>query len=171
MKLPKTLLGSLSLYLSSEINQCSTHKHIYRYASSIPSSKLFHKDWLSPNEVVQIFSTLEPNSVLPMLHHISKRKDYKPNEALYIVIISNLGQAKYFDSIYFIFKIIRTQKFFLLSDYFFYNFINIYCNLVVTHPLSSRLERPLLSSIGVVGKYSSVSLFFYFFYFFNYVLL
>ncbi|CAO2833260.1 unnamed protein product [Amaranthus hypochondriacus] len=127
MELPKTLLGSL--YLSSKIKQCSTYKHIYRYASAIPSSKLFHKDWLSPNEVVQIFSTLEPNSVLPMLHHISKRKDFKPNEALYTVIISNLGQAKYFKAIDVILKIIRTQKSVRLSDDFFNNLIKIYGNL------------------------------------------
>ncbi|XP_021764688.1 pentatricopeptide repeat-containing protein At3g14580, mitochondrial-like [Chenopodium quinoa] len=64
-----------------------------------------------------------------MLDHISKRKDYKPNESLFNVINNKLGGAKKFEAIDDILKGIKTQKNFRISDEFFYNVIKIYGNL------------------------------------------
>lgn len=125
---------------SSALNQRLIHKSASSTPLTSPSlgssnqtsstiQKLFHKDWLSPNEVAKIFTTLEPNSVLPMLDHISKRKDYKPHETLFTVIITKLGQAKNFDAIDGILNMIKTQKNCRISDEFFYNVIKIYGNL------------------------------------------
>ncbi|XP_010694554.2 pentatricopeptide repeat-containing protein At3g14580, mitochondrial [Beta vulgaris subsp. vulgaris] len=125
--------------LSAQFNQTLTKQYtssIQLNPPSLPLShqtlttqKLFHKDWLSPNEVVKIFSTLPPNSVLPMLDHISKRKDYKPNETLYTVIINKLAQVKNFDAIDDTLKMIKTHKNCRLSDDFFYDLIKVYGNL------------------------------------------
>ncbi|XP_059661374.1 pentatricopeptide repeat-containing protein At3g14580, mitochondrial-like [Cornus florida] len=88
---------------------------------------LNHKDWLSPNEVLKIFQTLkDPNSVITVLNQLSKRKDYKPNEALYTTVISKLALAKNFDGIEDVMKRIKTEKSCRLSDDFFYNVIKIY---------------------------------------------
>ncbi|KVI02130.1 Pentatricopeptide repeat-containing protein [Cynara cardunculus var. scolymus] len=106
----------------------------YHSAASIDSSTkphpfnlLDHKDWLSPNEVVKIFETLkDPNSTLTVLNQLSKRKDYKPNEALYASVIDNLSKAKNFDGIEQVMKLIKLEKGCRLSDGFFYNVIRIY---------------------------------------------
>ncbi|KAL2943421.1 hypothetical protein RDABS01_031769 [Bienertia sinuspersici] len=112
------------------------HRLAQKYVSSFPLfdqtysiQKLYHKDWLSPNEVVKIFNNLEPNSVLPMLNHISKRKDYKPNEPLFTVIITKLGQVKNFGAIDDMLKLIKIQKSIRISDEFFYNVMKIYGNV------------------------------------------
>ncbi|XP_059660177.1 pentatricopeptide repeat-containing protein At3g14580, mitochondrial-like [Cornus florida] len=91
---------------------------------------LNHKDWLSPNEVLKIFQTLkDPNSVITVLNQLSKRKDYKPNEALYSTLISKLALAKNFDGIEDVMKRIKTEKSCRLSDDFLYNVIKIYGNV------------------------------------------
>ncbi|XP_076960096.1 uncharacterized protein LOC143636367 [Bidens hawaiensis] len=86
-----------------------------------------HKDWLSPTEVIKIFQTLkDPNSTLNILDQLSKRKDYKPNEALYTSVINNLSKANNFDGIEQVMKRIKLEKRCRLSDGFFYNVIRVY---------------------------------------------
>ncbi|KAK9688670.1 hypothetical protein RND81_09G002300 [Saponaria officinalis] len=132
----KSILRSTFLKNPSKFNLKFTHNH----ASSTPFytspnnqspniQKLYHNDWLSPNEVVNIFNSLQPNSVLPVFNHVSNRKDYKPNESLYNVIITKLAQVNDFDSIDNILKMIKTQKSLRLSDGFFYDLIKVYGNV------------------------------------------
>ncbi|XP_071730082.1 pentatricopeptide repeat-containing protein At3g14580, mitochondrial [Rutidosis leptorrhynchoides] len=86
-----------------------------------------HKDWLSPTEAIKLFETLkDPNLTLNLLHHLSNRKDYKPNEALYTSVINNLSKAKNFNGIEYVMKTIKLEKNCRLSDGFFYNVIRIY---------------------------------------------
>lgn len=112
-----------------------THKRTFALASSSVSHqdsdyhvyKLNHKDWLSPTEVLKIFSKLrDPLSVISVLNQYSKRKDYNPNEALYTLIINQLAQAKSFDAIEDIMQRIKVEKLCRFSDGFFYNVIKIY---------------------------------------------
>ncbi|KAH7543940.1 hypothetical protein JRO89_XS15G0067400 [Xanthoceras sorbifolium] len=92
--------------------------------------KLNHKDWLSPNQVLKIFSNLKgPDSVISVLNQYSKRKDYKPNEALYTLIINQLAQSKSFDAIENLMETIKAENRCRLSDDFFYNVIKIYGNM------------------------------------------
>ncbi|GAB4849267.1 hypothetical protein Ancab_004071 [Ancistrocladus abbreviatus] len=108
-------------------NSSPSSASYYRGADNL--KKLNHRDWLSPKEVLEIFKTVEPNSVLTVLDHVSKRKDYKPNEALFSVIITKLGEVRNFEAIDDLLTKIRTQKSFRLSDAFFYNVIKIYGNV------------------------------------------
>ena len=96
---------------------------------SIPT-RLNHKDWLAPNEVLQVFETLkDPNSVPTALELYSKRKDYKPNEALYTLIINKLAQARLYDAIDDVVSRIKAERNCGLSDEFFRNVIRVYGNL------------------------------------------
>ncbi|KAM7492482.1 hypothetical protein LguiA_035403 [Lonicera macranthoides] len=106
---------------------------------------LNHKDWLSPNEVVNIFHTLkEPNSLLPALNQLSKRKDYKPNEALYTTVINKLAQAKNFDGIEEVMERIKGEKGYRLTDDFFYNVIKIYGNVAgrINRAIETLFDMP-----------------------------
>ncbi|GMH05559.1 hypothetical protein Nepgr_007399 [Nepenthes gracilis] len=133
IKLQKTVFQSP--LLCSTINRPFTCTN----ASSSPSSgsynradnlaKLYSKDWLSPNEVQEIFKALDPNSVPALLDHVSKRKDYKPNEAFYTLVITKLGQVRNFDAIDDLLTKFKTQKNCRLSDDFFYNVLKIYGNV------------------------------------------
>lgn len=98
--------------------------------NSDPTYKLTHKDWLSPNEVIKIFENLrDPHSIISVWNQYSKRKDYKPNEALYTQVINKLAQAKNFDAIEDIMRIIKLDKSCRLSNDFFHNVIKIYGQL------------------------------------------
>ncbi|GLU17719.1 hypothetical protein SLE2022_340750 [Rubroshorea leprosula] len=89
--------------------------------------RLTHKDWLAPNEVLKIFETLkDPNSVISVLDQYSKRRDYKPTEALFTLVINKLALARNFDAIEDIMKRLKLEKPFRFSDDFFYNVIKIY---------------------------------------------
>ncbi|XP_009783790.1 pentatricopeptide repeat-containing protein At3g14580, mitochondrial-like [Nicotiana sylvestris] len=89
-----------------------------------------YKDWLSPNEVIKIFRNLnDPNSALNLLNQISKRKDYKPNEAIYSVVVKNLAMAKNFDAIETLMEKIKFERKCRLSDEFFHNVIKIFGRL------------------------------------------
>lgn len=106
---------------------------------------LNHKDWLSPNEVIKIFQTLkEPNSLLPVLTQLSKRKDYKPNEALYTTVINKLAQAKNFDGIEEVMKRIKGETSYRLTDDFFYNVIKIYGNVAgrINRAIETLFDMP-----------------------------
>ncbi|KAM1755676.1 hypothetical protein ACFX12_007980 [Malus domestica] len=92
--------------------------------------KLHHKDWLSPNEVLQVFTSVrDPNSILTALDHYSKRKDYKPNEALYTLIIAKLAEARLFDAIDSVMARIKGESKCRLSDDFFRSVIKAYGNV------------------------------------------
>ncbi|RWR96183.1 pentatricopeptide repeat-containing protein, mitochondrial-like protein [Cinnamomum micranthum f. kanehirae] len=92
--------------------------------------KLDHKDWLAPNEVLKIFKSLrDPESVITVFEKLSHRKDYKPNEPLYSVMIEKLAHARKFDAIEGLFARIKTENC-RLSDEFFYRIIKIYGNVV-----------------------------------------
>eukprot|EP00257_Ricinus_communis_P026157 XP_025013571.1 pentatricopeptide repeat-containing protein At3g14580, mitochondrial [Ricinus communis] len=107
--------------------------------SALPSSslsppdthyKLNHKDWLSTTEVMRIFESIkDPNSVFSVWDQYTNRKDYKPNEALYTLVINKLAQAKNFDAIEDIMQRIKLEKSCRLSNGFFYNVIKIYGHL------------------------------------------
>lgn len=108
-----------------------------RPLSAIPSSsvdldplrRLHHKDWLAPNEVIKIIKILrDPNSIIGALNQYEKRKDYKPNEALFALAIDRLAQAEMFDPIEDIMRRIVKERPCRLSDEFFHNVIKIYGN-------------------------------------------
>ncbi|KAK6946570.1 Pentatricopeptide repeat [Dillenia turbinata] len=108
-----------------------------------PLSRLNHRDWLAPNEVLQIFQTLKDSKLtLDVLHKLAKRKDYRPNEALYTLVIQKLAQAKMFDEIDDILKRIKTEKI-RLSDDFFYVVIKIYGNV------ACRINRAIQTLFGM----------------------
>ncbi|XP_065856661.1 pentatricopeptide repeat-containing protein At3g14580, mitochondrial [Euphorbia lathyris] len=89
--------------------------------------KLNHKDWLSPNEVIKIFENLkDPNSTISVWNQYTRRKDYKPNEAIYTIVIHQLSLAKNFDAIEDIMQRIKLEKSCRISNEFFYNVIKIY---------------------------------------------
>ncbi|EXC11739.1 hypothetical protein L484_020794 [Morus notabilis] len=106
-------------------------------SSEIPS-RLHHKDWLAPKEVLQVFSSLtNPNSIVPALNHYSKRKDYKPNEPLLTLIINNLAEARLFDDVEVVVARIKAERNCNLSDDFFRNVIRVYGNL------AGRIKRAI----------------------------
>ncbi|KAL6957020.1 hypothetical protein U1Q18_024351 [Sarracenia purpurea var. burkii] len=128
---------------------CAIRSHSF---SSSASSRDFdypvnldQKDWLSSNEVVKIFQTLkDPNSALTTLNQVSKRKDYKPNEALYSVVITKLALAKNFDGIEDVMGRIRIEKSCRLSENFFYNVIKIYGNVAgrINRSIETLFDMP-----------------------------
>lgn len=81
--------------------------------------------------MVKIFQTLKnPDSALSVFTQISKRKDYKPNEALYSVVITKLAVAKNFDAIDDVMERIKSEKGLCrISETFFYNVIKVYGNV------------------------------------------
>ncbi|OMO92631.1 hypothetical protein COLO4_17436 [Corchorus olitorius] len=98
-------------------------------ATSPPLFKLTHKDWLSPNEILKIFDNLnEPSSLISVLNQYSARKDYKPTEPLFTLIINKLADAQDFDSIENIMEKLKREKSCSLSDSFFQNVIKQYGN-------------------------------------------
>ncbi|KAL5564703.1 hypothetical protein UlMin_027867 [Ulmus minor] len=110
-------------------NQSSSSSSPIQKNPEIPA-RLNHKDWLSPNEVLQLFSNVrDPKSVIEAFDHYSKRKDFKPNEALYTLIINKLAQARFFDAIDDLLRRIRAERKCRLSDEFFRNVIKIYGNV------------------------------------------
>ncbi|XP_022878520.1 pentatricopeptide repeat-containing protein At3g14580, mitochondrial-like [Olea europaea var. sylvestris] len=85
------------------------------------------KDWLSPSEVIKIFESLrDPNLTQPLFKQISDRKDYTPNEALYMAVINKLALANDFDGIETLMQRIKLERKCRLSDEFFRNVIKIY---------------------------------------------
>ncbi|KAK9937680.1 hypothetical protein M0R45_014455 [Rubus argutus] len=119
--------------LNHPIRQSLTHSTLIKNpscsSSEIPK-RLHHKDWLSPNEVVQVFTSLQdPNSVLTALDHYSKRKDYKPNEALYTLLIDKLAQAHLFEAVDDVMDRIKAERNCRLSDDFFRGVMKAYGNV------------------------------------------
>lgn len=80
-----------------------------------------------------------------MLDHYSKRKDYKPNEALYTLVINQLAQAKSFDAIEHVMERVKAESNrYPLSDAFFYNLIKIYGNMAgrITQAIHTLFDMP-----------------------------
>ncbi|XP_042478483.1 pentatricopeptide repeat-containing protein At3g14580, mitochondrial [Macadamia integrifolia] len=134
-KIPKSIF-SLAFQVDLGIIRLSSCNFSAYYASSASIDKmkvldrLNHKDWLAPNEVLKIFKPLRGSElVLNALERMSKRKDYKPNEALYSLVIEKLAQAKKFDAIEDVIKRIKSERDCRLSDDFFYGVIKIYGNM------------------------------------------
>ncbi|KAK4771510.1 hypothetical protein SAY87_032042 [Trapa incisa] len=118
-------------------------------ADSDELKKLNRKDWLAPNEVLNIIKNLrDPKSVVIALDRYSTRKDYKPNEALYTLTISILAHGKMFDAIEGIMERIRVEKRCRLSDEFFYNVIKIYGNV------AGRVRRAMETLYDMPQKYN-----------------
>ncbi|KDP43723.1 hypothetical protein JCGZ_22350 [Jatropha curcas] len=120
---------------SSQSTQHPPHTHY----------KLNHKDWLSPNEVLKIFEDIkDPDSVISIWNQYSKRKDYKPNEAIFTVVINQLACAKNFDAIEEIMERIKFEKSCRLSNDFFYNVIKIYGHLagLIKKSIETLLDMP-----------------------------
>ncbi|XP_077252309.1 uncharacterized protein LOC143891648 isoform X2 [Tasmannia lanceolata] len=92
-------------------------------------SRLDHKDWLAPNEVLKIFKSLkDPELVISVFKKVSKRMDFKPDEALYSVIIEKLACARKFDAVDDLLGRMKDENC-KLSDEFFYRLIKIYGNV------------------------------------------
>ncbi|KAE8124607.1 hypothetical protein FH972_019473 [Carpinus fangiana] len=125
-----------ALFHSLSSDSCSSSSSVIPSSPVSPQDSLTlnrvnHKDWLAPNEVLKIINALkEPNSVMTLLDRYAKRKDYKPNEALYTLVINKFVQANMFDAIEDVMQRIKAQKHCCrLSDEFFYNVIKIYGNV------------------------------------------
>lgn len=79
---------------------------------------------------MQVFTSLQdPNSVLTALDHYSKRKDYKPNEALYTLLIDKLAQAHLFEAVDDVMDRIKAERNCRLSDDFFRGVMKAYGNV------------------------------------------
>ncbi|GFS36370.1 pentatricopeptide repeat (PPR) superfamily protein [Actinidia rufa] len=121
----------------------NSHSLSSRY-SDYPIS-LTQKDWLSPNELVKIFQSLkDPNSTLTLLSQASNRKDFKPTESLYTVIIAKLALANNFDGIEQLMETIKAQKKCRFSENFFYNVIKIYGNFAgrINRAIETLFDMP-----------------------------
>ncbi|KAF4386823.1 hypothetical protein F8388_006778 [Cannabis sativa] len=116
--------------LSSSVANANQPQKNPSFSTTTIPARLNHKDWLAPNEVVQVFAAIrDPNSVLSALDHYSKRKDYKPNEPLYSLIVEKLTQARLYDDIDDVVSRIRAERNCQLSDEFFRNVIRVYGNM------------------------------------------
>ncbi|KAL6205957.1 hypothetical protein ACLB2K_023208 [Fragaria x ananassa] len=152
LKLTHPVLQSLTQYSTLNQNPPSS-------SSSSPQipKKLHHKDWLSPTEVLQVFTSLQdPTSLLPALHHYSTRKDYKPTEALYTLIINKLSQAHLFEAIDNVMNRIKSERKCRLSDDFFRGVIKNYGNVggYINKAMQTLFDMP-----GGFGCWPSVKTF------------
>ncbi|GFY99265.1 pentatricopeptide repeat (PPR) superfamily protein [Actinidia rufa] len=146
LKTHQSILQSPFLHPSSLIPQST--RSIHSPSPSLSSQyaiSLTRKDWLSPNELVKIFQSLkDPNSTLTILNQASNRKDFKPTEALYTVIITKLALANNFDGIEQLMETIKAQKNCRLSENFFYNVIKIYGNFAgrINRAIETLFDMP-----------------------------
>ncbi|XP_006849944.2 pentatricopeptide repeat-containing protein At3g14580, mitochondrial isoform X2 [Amborella trichopoda] len=93
------------------------------------AKRLDHKDWLAPNEVLKIFKSVrDPQMAFDLFQKLVRRKDYKPNEALYTILIEMLASAKKFDAIEELLTRMKMEKC-KLSDEFFRHLIKLYANI------------------------------------------
>ncbi|KQJ84625.1 pentatricopeptide repeat-containing protein At3g14580, mitochondrial [Brachypodium distachyon] len=95
--------------------------------------RLDHKDWLAPNEVLKIFANIRDASLITsVFRKACARRDYKPSEALYSLMIDRLACARRFGDVEELLVRARVEKF-RFSDEFFYRLIKMYGN-VANHP-------------------------------------
>lgn len=137
----------------------STPKFNYIYEKEKKQlSKLDHKDSLQPNEVLKIFKCIQdPESVIPVFKKCSERKDYKPNEALYIVMIEKLARAQKFHAIEGLLDRIKAENC-KLSEDFFHRLFEIYGCLMFNPKLSTKtlLRIPVFRSWHSVTAFNFV---------------
>lgn len=144
-------IETLSLYTISSLSSPNQH-------SAIPA-RLHHKDWLAQNEVLEVFNSLrDPNSVITALDHYSKRKDYKPSEAIYTVIINKLAQARLFHAIDDVMRRIKTENNCRLSDEFFRNVIKVYGNIggLINKSMETLFDMPKYNCWPTVKTFNFV---------------
>ncbi|CAL5393743.1 unnamed protein product [Camellia sinensis] len=161
--LQSSLLYSLPQILNHK-SSSSIHSHSFSSSGSSPDSNnptiLNHKDWLSPNEVLKLFQTLKnPNSTLSLLTQLSNRIDYRPNEALYTVIVNKLALAKNFDGIEDIMERIKLERrSYRLSEDFFYNVIKIYGNVAgrINRAIETLFDMPNYNCWPTVKSFNFV---------------
>ncbi|EOA32181.1 hypothetical protein CARUB_v10015437mg [Capsella rubella] len=123
-------LSSSAILLLSSLSSDRYASSPQRYSGEDKLARLKHKDWLAPNEVLKIFENVkEPSFLIPAYQHYSKRKDYQPTEPLYALLINKFGQAKMFDEIEEVMRIVKLEKRCRFSEEFFYNLMRIYGNL------------------------------------------
>ncbi|KAF8649643.1 hypothetical protein HU200_064181 [Digitaria exilis] len=95
--------------------------------------RLDHKDWLAPNEVLKVFANIrDPSLITSVFNKACGRRDYKPSEALYSLMIDKLACARRFSDVEELLARARTEKF-RFSDEFFYRLVKMYGN-VAEHP-------------------------------------
>lgn len=95
--------------------------------------RLDHKDWLSPNELLKIFANIrDPSLITSSFKRACDRRDYKPNEALYSMMIDRLASCRRFSDVEELLARARAERF-RFSDEFFYRLIKMYGN-VANHP-------------------------------------
>uniref|UniRef100_A0ACD5UVW0 Uncharacterized protein n=2 Tax=Avena sativa TaxID=4498 RepID=A0ACD5UVW0_AVESA len=95
--------------------------------------RLDHKDWLAPNEVLKIFASIRDAGLITSLFKKAcARRDYKPSEDLYSLMIDRLAGARRFSDVEELLARARLEKF-RFSDEFFYRLIKMYGN-VANHP-------------------------------------
>ncbi|PSR95261.1 Pentatricopeptide repeat-containing protein [Actinidia chinensis var. chinensis] len=146
LKTQQSLLQSPFLHPSlipQSTRSINSHSLLSQY-SDYPIS-LTQKDWLSPIELVKIFQSLkDPNSTLTLLSQASNRKDFKPTESLYTVIIAKLALANNFDGIEQLMETIKAQKNCRFSENFFYNVIKIYGNFAgrINRAIETLFDMP-----------------------------
>lgn len=118
-----------------------------------------HKDWLHPNDALKIFTDLQdPDSVTTVLSQYSKRRDYKPNEALYTLIVNKLGNAKKFDEIEDVMRRIKVERKCRLSNDFFFTVIKVYGNLAgrINRAVQTLFEMPSFNCRPTVKTFNFV---------------
>jgi pentatricopeptide repeat protein len=127
---------------------------------SLTLNRLNHKDWLAPNEVLKIIKALkDPSSVITLLDRYAKRKDYKPNEVLYTLVINKFVQANMFDAVEDVMQRIRAQEHSCqLSDEFFYNVIKIYGNVAgrISKAIDTLFDMPKYNCWPTVKTFNFV---------------
>ncbi|XP_020167468.1 pentatricopeptide repeat-containing protein At3g14580, mitochondrial [Aegilops tauschii subsp. strangulata] len=95
--------------------------------------RLDHKDWLAPNEVLKIFASIRDAALITsVFKKACARRDYKPSEALYGLMIDRLAGARRFGDVEELLARARAERF-RFSDEFFYRLIKMYGN-VANHP-------------------------------------
>ncbi|MBA0742686.1 hypothetical protein Gogos_015719 [Gossypium gossypioides] len=143
----------------STFSNGQTHDFTYHQPTHTTSPALFkltHKDWLSPTEILKVFDNLkDPNSLISVLAQYSARKDYKPTEPLFTLLINKLAYAQDFDSIENIMEKLKREKACRLSDEFFQNVIKKYGHV------GGRIKRAIeiLFSMPEYGTWPSVKIF------------
>ncbi|XP_028755381.1 pentatricopeptide repeat-containing protein At3g14580, mitochondrial [Neltuma alba] len=132
-KFPRPLIFNSVAFAYSTATSSSSSSSTSFLASTRDSTvltRLNHKDWLTPKEVLTLINSLtDPSSAIIVLELYSKRKDYKPNEPFYLSIILKLAHAKMFDAIDNLMHRIKLERNCRLSDDFFYNVIKVYGNM------------------------------------------
>jgi hypothetical protein len=110
--------------------------------------RLDHKDWLAPNEVLKIFANIrDPSLITGVFNKACNRRDYKPSEALYSLMIDKLACARRFSDVEELLARARTEKF-RFSDEFFYRLINTF------RKPSTRSLRCLGIIVGLLQRHS-----------------